>query len=191
MEALSMDSKTAERLSTLLDLLRDPEVMKKAQSMMEKDRKESQKVKHAVKRYKTVILNTSCTHCGFTFRRLIKLETKGDSFVYNMHGQVHVVHYKDVLDMMMVYATTRKCENCGKFIATLSREELERRYLNILNREEATAKHPPERPRTEKEKSTELFMDLEDGIIQENQAVPEFTQEVVEIEREEVTDYGD
>jgi hypothetical protein len=34
-------------------------------------------------------------------------------------------------------------------------------------------------------------MDLEDGIIQENQAVPEFTQEVVEIEREEVTDYGD
>lgn len=190
MEALSMDSKTAERLTTLLDLLRNPDVMKKAQDMMEKEKKESQKVKHTVKRYKTVILNTSCTHCGFTFRRLIKLETKGDSFVYNMYGQVHVVYYKDVLDMMMVYATTRKCENCGKFIATLSREELERRYLNILNREEVTAKHPPGKP-VQKEKITELFMDLEDGIIQENQAVPEFTQEVVEIESEEVTDYGD
>lgn len=182
MDTLSMDSKTAERLSTLLELLKNPSVLKQAQNIMEKEKKESQKVKHTVKRYKTVILNTSCTHCGFTFRRLIKLETKGDSFVYTMHGQVHVVYYKDVLDMMMIYATARKCDNCARFIATLSREELERRYLNILNREEATAK-PPERPK-KKEKSTELFVDLEDGIIQENQAVPELTEEVLDIEEE-------
>lgn len=182
MEALSVDEKTAERLTTLLELLRNPELMKKAQTIMEKDRKESQKVKHTVKRYKTVILNTVCLHCGFTYRRIVRLETKGDSFVYTMHGQVHVVHYRDVLDMMVIHATAKRCDKCARFVSSLSREELERRYMNLLNREDVNAKHPPERPAQKEEKSTELFMDLEDGIIQENQVVPELTEEVVDIE---------
>ena len=179
MDAPSVDQKTAETLVKLLELLSKPGVAKAAQKIMEKEKKEGQKIKHTVKRYKTVILNTTCDHCGFTFRRLIKLETKGDSFSYIRNGQAFIVHYKDVLDMMMIYATARKCDNCARFIATLSREELESRYLNILNREEATAKHPPKKPA---EKRTELFVDLEDGIIQENETVPELNKEVVEYE---------
>lgn len=179
MDAQSVDQKTAGMLVKLLELLSKPGVAKAAQGLIEKERKENQKVKHTVKRYKTVILNTTCDHCGFTFRRLIKLETKGDSFSYIRNGQASIVHYKDVLDMMIVQATARRCDNCARFISTLSREELESRYLNILNHESATAIHPPKKPI---QKVTEMFVDLEDEIIQENEIVPELNKEVVDCE---------
>jgi hypothetical protein len=38
------------------------------------------------------------------------------------------------------------CEECKKFISSLSREELEQRYINAISKDPIDMKHPPRKP---------------------------------------------
>ena len=179
-EGVSKD--TAAKLVEVLRLLqKNPEALKTAQKMMKKhEEKESKTVRTTAKNFRHVMIHTQCEHCGFVSHRMVTLG-KADSISYTSKEDrnIYIVRFADCKDLINVSAISRTCNNCANFIEQMDLDELRIRYWNILNNNPADMEHPPKGPKRDKA----VWFD-EDSIIQENESVPELTQEIVEYEDE-------
>ena len=129
-------------------LSKHPDLMQKAKTMMTAIEDKQRKTVHiTAKQYRTATVVYHCLHCGGTNSVEKKLETKSESFSYVGHDtNVYVVRYRDIESPVTVHSITRVCEECKKFISSLSREELEQRYINAISKDPVDMKHPPKKP---------------------------------------------
>ena len=70
-----------------------------------------------------------CTHCGNEFSDTIVLRKGETAPITNAEGGVTILNSKSPA---IVHAYTGLCSKCAAFVETLSREELEDRYLSLL-----------------------------------------------------------
>ena len=81
--------------------------------------------------YTTIKRIYTCMHCGHSFSSIVQLK-KGDSVpVMTKEGKVMIITSNSPLE---IEAATSHCGWCEQFVHTLSREELEERYMTLLAR---------------------------------------------------------
>ena len=143
-----MNSEESNKLLLQALLESHPNILANAKAMMlSLEDKKRRTVNSTAKQYRTATVVYHCLHCESTFNVEKTLETKTESFSYVGHDKnIYIVRYRDIASPITVHATCRICEECKRFISSLSREELEQRYLNILNKDPITMTHPPVKP---------------------------------------------
>ena len=73
----------------------------------------------------------TCLHCGRSFSSIVQLK-KGESVpVMTKEGKVMIITSNSPLE---IEAATSRCNWCEQFVKTMSREELEQRYMILLAR---------------------------------------------------------
>lgn len=123
-----------EREEALAKMLRaDESLLKRAFSLLEKQEKEKP-VRVSARSYRTVNVIHQCSHCGARYERTVRLQQK-DSYVYtSLDGKVCLVSFKMLENPITILCSTPTCEKCKEFVASLPREELEQRYLELVER---------------------------------------------------------
>jgi transcription elongation factor Elf1 len=88
--------------------------------------------------YTAIRRDYTCMHCGHSFSVAVQLK-KGESVpVMSREGKVMIITSKSPL---AIKAATSSCNWCEQFVHTLSREELEQRYMTLLSRSTFTTSY--------------------------------------------------
>ena len=83
--------------------------------------------------YATMVKHVHCVHCGHRWERTYRL-LKGETISWCSGGRAkQAVITRVVHDPIHIHADVMNCHMCGRFIEGLSREDLEYRYLKMLN----------------------------------------------------------
>jgi hypothetical protein len=132
-------NKVLDALEELEALLRrHPEALKDANRMVNKEAAKQHERKHAVRvppvrQYTQVLKQTTCLHCGHQYEKLFRLSPKEYMGLVDHEG-----HYKEVrfsivqTEIVPVKHYVSQCKECIKMVKGWYREELEYRYLNLL-----------------------------------------------------------
>lgn len=90
------------------------------------------RIQHApVKQYTEIQKNYTCLHCGSQWVTVMRLKEKEETIVITKEGECMIVNSKSSASIDCISGT---CSRCPDFISRMSREELETRYMALLNR---------------------------------------------------------
>jgi glutaredoxin len=85
------------------------------------------------KQYKLATKRTLCLHCKTVTDVVVKLEPKDTMTYIARNGRAITVGFKLIEESIPIEATVNTCPECAKYTATLSRSELEQRYISLVN----------------------------------------------------------
>lgn len=125
---------TLTRRELLLSLLSNKSTLQIAQKLIAKVEGKKNKTVHTKgKQWRYCNVITTCKHCGVSHERTVTLETSQESFVYISHeGNTVIVTFKMIEEPCTFYTHTKYCDSCWEYIAYMSREELQERYISLL-----------------------------------------------------------
>lgn len=132
-------AKRAKILAALADLeqvlKKNPSALKDAQRLMH--REQARATPHRVepvREYKVIHKTVYCAHCGASYTRIINLTGKKDYIVVmERNGEFHEVHYSVLPKIAHIEHWVGNCTMCVDYVHEMHRDELEHRYLNLLN----------------------------------------------------------
>lgn len=79
--------------------------------------------------HKTII----CRHCHSTKESMVYLTTNEHTQIVNREGKYVEIHFRSVSEPCRVTTYTSMCSDCATYVRQMYRDELEHRYLNLLN----------------------------------------------------------
>ena len=84
--------------------------------------------------YTKVIRRNKCIHCGYTYETEHSLR-KGESLSFVKGGKAsEVIIVKPLREPLTIEADIATCVRCLDFVKSLSREDLESRYMALLRK---------------------------------------------------------
>lgn len=129
--ALSVEEQGKELLRKLLS---NPEKLRDAMKLMNIGKGTGEKLKYnsTARNYTVVRKTTTCLTCSSVLRTEHILEKKEDISYVDQHGHSHTITIKNQTEPVEIENTTTTCPNCLEFIKNLPREELERRFYELI-----------------------------------------------------------
>lgn len=98
-----------------------------------KEEVERKKVNHVrARQFKTVRKVRICQHCGAEKVIVMPLQVDESTTIVAKNGTHTRITYQNVEDMAEVKTYTGYCDNCRAYLKTLSRADLEGRYIELL-----------------------------------------------------------
>jgi transcription elongation factor Elf1 len=91
-----------------------------------------------VTQFSSIKRKFTCLHCSATFSSIIQLREKEDTVGVTEEGKVMIINSASPAEVSLV---TSSCDHCSDFIKSLTRDELESRYITLLRHSSLTGKN--------------------------------------------------
>jgi hypothetical protein len=111
---------------------RNPSIMKE---IMRQDKEKAAKPKHLsiyVKEHRTCNKKVICKHCHNSYIIPVVLLPSEKTVIVNKDGSMTTIKYEQVDADTEVKTYTSHCNECEEYIKKLSREDLEKKYIELL-----------------------------------------------------------
>ena len=95
-------------------------------------RHEKARIKVNCKQYKIVHITSYCRHCGSSKNREVQLTPKEHVGVVNYDNRYYEVNYYNIDSLIRINSYTHACDSCNEYIKNMSRDDLEKRYKELL-----------------------------------------------------------
>ncbi len=121
-------------------LKKHPDAIKLASDILKKEQKleaEEKPIKAPpVKQYITVHKIVTCLHCGYTYEKTRQLSSKDYTIVVDRDGTFKEITFVNASpnEIVTVKHHVAQCHRCVEMVKGMYREELEHRYLTLLNK---------------------------------------------------------
>jgi hypothetical protein len=111
---------------------RNPAIMKDIinQETDKPTKQKKQTVK--VKEYKACNKKVICSHCKNSYIVPVTLTPSERTVIMNKDGSITTIKYEQIDTDVEVKTYTSHCNDCAEYIRKLSREDLEKKYIELL-----------------------------------------------------------
>ncbi len=125
----SSPTKLADLIRTLLS---NPSTKADTIKMLQVEAEKRKQTRHTAKQYKTVHIKTTCLHCHTISERSVTLTPKEHVGVINVSGRYQEITFRVADGGVTVASYTQVCDVCIDFVSQMPRDELEERYIAML-----------------------------------------------------------
>lgn len=111
---------------------RNPAVLKEIMSADTDKPAKQKKLTVKVKEYKVCNKKVICTHCHNSYIVPVTLTPSERTVIVNKDGSMTTIKYEQIETDVEVKTYTSHCNECAEHIRKLSREDLEKKYIELL-----------------------------------------------------------
>lgn len=113
----------------LLDLLKKPEVLEKAQVLLGVKQKSTST--RRVRNYVVIEITTECLTCGKISNKTISLKEGENIVITNKDGSCRTIKFDNIHAPISYQTHTVWCESCKQYVQELDRASLEERFCEL------------------------------------------------------------